>query len=213
MRNRIFTERIYEQTYRWVGARPITFEQFLDLDFGDSYVELIDGTGAERPAVRIEHELLFNFLYRLLGDFAEERKLGLVLGSRTPVEIGPFRGRLPDIVFVRGDRAETVRQKAIYGPPDLVIEISSPSDRPSDRVALETDYCTIGVPEIWFLDSKRREGRVLRKSGSGYAEETVAGGILASTSVDGFAVPIEWLFTEPRPTIREALDRLLSGPV
>ena len=108
---RILTERVYEQTARWVAAHPITFEQFLDLDFGDFYVELIDGTVLERPMVQLEHEMLFGFLYALLRTYSEERKLGIVLGSRTPVEIGPYRGRLPDIVFVRGDRTEVVGKR------------------------------------------------------------------------------------------------------
>jgi hypothetical protein len=45
----ILTERVYEETCRWISKRPITFEQFLDLDSGDSCVELVDGTVVEKP--------------------------------------------------------------------------------------------------------------------------------------------------------------------
>jgi len=34
--------------------------------------------------------------------------------------------------------------------PDLVIELISPNDRPSDIVVLEMDYRAIGVTEIVF---------------------------------------------------------------
>ena len=41
-----------------------------------------------------------------------------------------------------------MQQKAIYGAPDLMLEVISPNDRPSDIMALEIDYRAIGVPEI-----------------------------------------------------------------
>jgi hypothetical protein len=58
----------------------------------------------ERALVQLEHEKLFNWLYRLIGDFVEDHDLGMLFGSRTAVEITEFRGRLPDLIFVRKDR-------------------------------------------------------------------------------------------------------------
>src|SRR5437660_18206 len=102
--------------------------------------------------VQLEHEKLLRWLSTVLDLFTEERGLGIVLGSRTGVEISTYRGRLPNLLFVRRDRMEIVREKAVYGAPDLVIEIISPGDGPSDIIALETDYRSIGVQEVVFLD-------------------------------------------------------------
>jgi Uma2 family endonuclease len=161
-------------------------------------------------SVQLEHEKLFTWLMTLYRVYVEERNLGIVLGSRTAVEIGMFRGRLPDLLFVRRERMGIVQQKAIYGAPDLVIELISPNDRPSDISALETDYRAIGVPEIVFIDQQQRRVRLLRAREAGYEEEILIGGTLRFESLEGFALQVEWLFQEPRPNLRATLERLLA---
>jgi Uma2 family endonuclease len=191
------------------SERPITFETFLDLS-GDTDMELVDGVMVEQMAAQLDHEKLCAWLTWILSGYVERKGLGIVLGSRTAVEIGTYGGRLPDILFVRQERMDIVRQKAVYGAPDLVIEIASPNDRPSDIIALETDYRSIDVPEIWFIDQPKRRVLALRKRPDGYAEEEITSGTLNSETVSGFELSLEWLFTDPRPSQFETLTDLLS---
>jgi Uma2 family endonuclease len=135
-----------------------------------------------------------------------------VLGSRTAVEITGFRGRLPDLLFVRKDRLAIVRQKAVYGAPDLVVELISPGDWPSDIIALETDYRGIGVAEIVFVDQGRRLVRVLRRQDdNSYVQAEQNAGPLALETVAGFQIEAEWLWAEPRPAVHSTLAALLGG--
>lgn len=83
--------------------------------------------------------------------------------------------------------------------PDLVIEIVSPGDRPSDRIALETDYTTIGVAEIVFIDQRRRHVRVLRRGESDYDDKVLKDGAIQFDSFGGLELELDWLFDEPRP--------------
>jgi Uma2 family endonuclease len=190
----------------------MTFNEFLDTYGEDDEVELIDGTAVEKIAAQIPHESLLAWLFSLMGFYVNRRALGMVWSSRAAVEINQFRGRLPDIVFVRTGRLEIVREKAIFGVPDLVLEIISPNDRPSDIHALETDYRTIGVPEIIFLDQRKRRARILRKRETDYEEETLRDGALRLEAIEGFRVELDWLFDEPRPDLLETLMRLLGTP-
>jgi Uma2 family endonuclease len=135
--------------------------------------------------------------------------LGVVLGSRTAVRINEFGGRLPDLLFVRGERSEIVQQKAIYGAPDLVIEIVSPNDRPSDLIGLETDYRTLGVAEIAFIDRQKGRVRLLRQRGEEYEEEEASSGPVRLETVAGFHLQAEWLFAEPLPDEFAILEDLL----
>ena len=153
---------------------------------------------------------LLHWLDRVIGLYVEARQLGIVLGSRTAVEIHQFRGRLPDLLFVRQERLAIVQQKAVYGGPDLVIEVVSPNDHASDILALETDYRAIGVAEIVFLDQPRKRGRVLRRQASGYAEEVLTTGALVLETLEGLRLEMDWLFSEPRPGQRETVDALLA---
>jgi Uma2 family endonuclease len=203
-------EKVLEETTKWVGPRPLTFAQFLELYGDKDQVELIDGVVVERSMVQLDHERLNRWLYVVLTLFTEALKIGEVLGSRTAVEIDQFRGRLPDLLFVRQDRLEIVRQKAVYGAPDLVMEISSPNDRLSESIALETDYRAIGVPEIVFLDQVKRQVRVLRKQAEDYSEEVLTSGTLVLESMGGLSLELDWLFVEPRPDQRSTVDALLA---
>jgi Uma2 family endonuclease len=206
----ILQERIREERIKWVGRRPITFAEFLDLDGHESHVELVDGVVEERMAVQLDHEKLLRWIDHVLTPYVEARNLGIVLGSRTAVEIHEFRGRLPDLLFVRRDRMAIVQQKAIYGAPDLILEVSSPNDRPSDVTALEIDYRSIGVAEIVFVDPRRHEVRFLRKRQTEYVEETVTAGTIMLESLGDLRLETDWLFVEPRPELRATVDALLA---
>jgi Uma2 family endonuclease len=203
-------EKVHEETVKWVGPRPLTFEQFLEQIGPKDDVELVDGVVVERKMVQLDHEKLVDWLRFVMGLYVRAHNLGIVLGSRTAVEINQFRGRLPDLLFVRQDRMEIVHQKAIYGAPDLIVEVISPNDRPSDTIALETDYRAIGVAEIVFIDQRKHRVRVLRKQESDYAEEVVTAGALSLVSLEGLTLEIEWLFVDPRPDERVIVDALLA---
>src|SRR5437660_2989350 len=142
------------------AERPIPFPAFLELS-ADRHVDLVAGVMVDKPAAPLAHEKLFAWLDRVVGTYVSHRRLGIVLGSRTAVEISAYGGRLPDLLFVRSDRQEIVRDRAVYGAPDLVIEIVSPNDRPSELIALETEYRGLDVPEIIFVDLPRQRVRAL----------------------------------------------------
>ena len=152
---------VREETVKWVWNRPVTFDEFLDQFGPKDYVELVDGMAVEKARVQLEHEKLYGWLYIVLGLTTKARGLGMVLGSRTAVRINEFRGRLPDLFFVSQQRMAIVQEKATYGAPDLVIEIVSPNDRPSDLIALETDYRSIGVREIVFKNPQFPDRKVV----------------------------------------------------
>src|SRR5262245_4244860 len=201
-------EQVREETVRWVWDRPITFDEFLDQFGPKDYYELVDGVAVEKPTVQLEHEKLEIWLRTVLHLYVRPRNLGIVLGSRSPVQIDQFRGRLPDLFFVAQERMGIVQQKATYGAPDLVIEIISPNDRPSDVIALETDFRAIGVREIVFIDQPRRRVRVLRPRNGDYGEEVLTAGALTLETLGGIRLDLAWLFTDPRPDERQTADAL-----
>lgn len=193
------------------AERPIPFPAFLALA-ADQDVELVEGVMVEKMAAQLEHEKLFVWLDRVVGTYVSHRNLGIVLGSRTAVEISAFGGRLPDLLFVRRERMDIVGARAVHGAPDLVIEIVSPNDRPSDLIALETEYRGLGVPEIVFLDLPRQRVRVLRRRDSGeYDEEMDTEGDLRLESVEGITLPVTALLNEPRPDEFALIGALLEA--
>lgn len=194
-----------------LAERPIPFAAFLELS-ADRDVELVGGVMVEKMSAQLEHEKLFAWLDRVVGTYVSHRKLGVVLGSRTAVEISAYGGRLPDLLFVRSDRLEIVRARAIHGAPDLVIEIVSPNDRASDLIALETEYRGLGVPEIVFLDMPHQRVRVLRQRETGeYDEEVCTAGALRLEAIEGIELPVAALLRGPRPDEFATVGALLEA--
>jgi Uma2 family endonuclease len=203
-----------EQRTVWTYPRPLTFDEWLAVGAGsDELTELIDGALVEKSMVRLDHEKLGGWLYHLLALYAQRRDLGIVLASRIPVKISDHRGRMPDLFFVRKENQAHVGQKSTTVAPDLVIEIVSPGDRPSDVSALETDYQSIGVGEVVFIDQRRARVRVQRRGDAGYSEVELAGGdTLTFSGLDDLALEVDWLLNESaRPDALTLLLRLVAG--
>ena len=195
-----------------MADRPLTFDQFLGMTYADSRMELVKGVLVEKMAAQYPHERRFVWLLFLLNGYVQQRGLGVVLGSRMAVAIDAFGGRLPDLLFIRTDRTDIIHDKAIYGAPDLIIEIVSPNDRPSDLLALETDYRNIGVAEIVFVDALKSQLLVLRHRDTGYLVEMLTTGTFHAETVPGFHFEVEAIFQNPLPNEFDLLTALLAMP-
>lgn len=194
-----------------VGKRPISFESFLRMtDENDSF-ELLEGVLVPKMAAQYPHENRFAWLLAILRVYVNSKGLGVVLGSRSAIEIDEFRGRIPDILFIRSGREHIIQDRAIYGAPDMVVEIVSPSNTAADLVALEADYRHTGVAEILFWYPEQKKLVVLRKRDNAYTEETLTDGEFRSDAVQGFHLDWSDMFASPLPSEREILDRLLAG--
>jgi len=192
-----------------IAERPIPLEAFLDLNINrDS--ELVGGVMVKKMAAQLAHEKLIAWMLTVLNAFVSHKQLGIVLSSRFTVRIDEHNARLPDLLFVRKDRDHIVQERAVYGAPDLVIELISPNDRPSDTIDLETDYRSINVPEILFIDQQKRQVLVLRKRDDRYDELMLTTGTLDLAGIDGFAVQVSWLFDESRPDAFDLVRSLLK---
>lgn len=204
------TEKVVEGRVLRLADRPITFEEFLDMTGEDDDFELVNGMMVERMSAQYPHERRFAWLFSILYFYVRKRELGVVLGSRSAVEINEFAGRLPDILFVRAERQHVIQDRALYAAPDLVIEIVSPNDTRGDLVALEADYCSIGVPEIVFWNAQKRHLTVSRKRDEGYTADTLTDGEFHSETVPGFHLDVLSLFLDPLPDEFEVLNGLLA---
>jgi Uma2 family endonuclease len=106
--------------------RPLTVDDYLRLTDADDLYELIDGVLVERAmAAMWSHEQLSAWMLATLRPYVEAKGLGYVSGSHTAVKISDYRARLPDLLFIRRERAAIITESAIVGAPDWVLEIRS----------------------------------------------------------------------------------------
>lgn len=66
----------------------------------------------------------------------------------------------PDLVVVLKARAHIIREKHIYGVPDMIVEVLSPSTRTFDESVKLKAYARCGLPDYVVIDLKLREIRL-----------------------------------------------------
>ena len=92
--------------------------------------ELVDGVLVEKTMGTPE-ALLATILSRLIGNFVEQKQLGLVLGADGMLRLFPDQVRIPDVCFISWDRLPTgeLPKEAIASVvPNLAIEVLSPGN-------------------------------------------------------------------------------------
>ena len=124
----------------------------------DQRVELIDGVFYDMSAPSSPHQIIGGNIYAQLLNFRNARK-GRCLPMVSPVDVQLDRDNKtmvqPDVLIVC-DRSKIIR-RCVYGAPDLVIEVLSPSTRRKDMILKMSKYSTAGVREYWMIDPDRRQ--------------------------------------------------------
>ena len=115
-------------------------------------VEVIDDQLYVTPSPTTGHQRVVMRLIRVLDPFVREHDLGEILPGPIDVIFAEGDYLAPDLVFVRRDRLGLVSDRGIEGPPDLAVEILSPSTAGRDRGLKRDRYRLYGVAEYWVVD-------------------------------------------------------------
>ena len=161
------------------------------------HYELIDGIPREKD-MGAEAEYAAGELQRHLGNHCHSHKLGRVFNSNTGYRCFPDRPKLvrkPDASVVRAGRLtdDRVPKGWITIPPDLAVEVISPTDRAEDIEERVKEYHSAGVPLVWVVNPSTRTAVVRRLDGTA-AEVGPAGTLAGEDVVPGFACPVADLF-------------------
>ena len=63
----------------------------------------------------------------------------------------------PDIVIVSAENKSIIKEDAIHGIPDMLIEILSPSNSDHDLIQKKDLYEKCGIPEYWIVNPETKE--------------------------------------------------------
>lgn len=187
----------------------VTEELFDELVDEDTKAELIDGVMIVHSPASYEHDVIGGFARALMSFYADAKGLGKVLGPDSLIHLAPGRKCAPDVFFVRQEHVPMPRPKEFAGVPDLVVEVLSPSNRRYDLHEKRLIYREAGVPEIWFIDAESRQVIADRRSVTGYSEEVVTEGRIASSALPGFWIDASWLWATPLPGRLLCLQEIL----
>ena len=102
----------------------------------------------------------------------------------------------PDIVVLLPDSNASLVVRGIEGPPDLLVEVLSLSNRGRDLLTKRALYARAGVPEYWIVDPMSRTIEVLTLDRDAFHTAQVAAGqdTVVSPLLGGMAFPLATVF-------------------
>ncbi|HEU5141094.1 MAG TPA: Uma2 family endonuclease [Bacillales bacterium] len=132
-------------------GKTFTYDDYVKLPDDGKRYEIDDGAlYVMEPAPRIQHQELLVSLSAHLKTHCHPE--GKVLISPVDIKFAEKNVKQPDLVFVSKERKDIVKEKAVEGSPDLLVEILSPSTGKRDKKEKKETYERFGVKEYWILD-------------------------------------------------------------
>ncbi|MBI3797694.1 MAG: Uma2 family endonuclease [Deltaproteobacteria bacterium] len=138
----------------------MTAEELFELPGDDYKYELVEGELIRMAPTGGEHGVLTVRLGRLLDEYVEAHDLGIVCGAETGFVLRrtPDTVRAPDAAFIAKDRIPASGVPKTYWPfpPDVAVEVVSPSDRFDDVQTKVAEYLTAGTRLVWVVNPTTR---------------------------------------------------------
>jgi Uma2 family endonuclease len=122
--------------------------------------ELVNGELITMTPSGFDHGAIIVNLTLPLASHVKSTNLGVVVGAETGFKLSsePDTVRAPDIAFIRRDRLlRTGRPTTFWpGPPDLAVEVLSPSDTVFEIDEKVTGWLAAGAAAVWVVNPKSR---------------------------------------------------------
>ncbi len=199
------------------ARRHFSWEDYRAWDDGQRW-ELISGEPfCMSPAPSSRHQMIVSRLFVQIFQHFRGRRCEPVV-SPIDVKLSAEDVVQPDIVVIC-DRSQ-ILETHIEGPPDLAVEVLSPSSHRHDRVRKLRLYAAFGVREYWLVQPYPPVIEVLQLTGEDYR---IAGAytdteVLRSPTFPELALDLSAVFELPIPAeeqideIRESAPPYSAGP-
>ncbi len=175
-------------------SSDMTVDEWAELP-EDEPGELVDGRLEDEEVSGVEHETVVMFIAVLLQSWLGPK--GRVFAAGLKYGLGPRRGRIPDTTAFF-DRRVLPRHGAVKKPPDLAVEVLSPTarDHRRDRVEKLADYARFGVRYYWLIDPEARTLEILELGAGRYTHAlgATAGRLDRVPGCDGLEVDLDALW-------------------
>jgi len=180
------------------STTKLTYADYVQIPDDGLRHEIIDGEHYVTPSPSVRHQEISGRLFYSIQRYLEEHAIGAVFYAPLDALLGEFDIVVPDLIYISNERSPYLTSKNLQGPPDLVIEILSPSTARRDQRLKRDLYERTGVQEYWLVDPLRDVIDVYRTQSSG-----------------AFAGPLEYArttsLTSPLfPSLQIGLDRIFA---
>lgn len=175
--------------------------------------ELIDGILVEK-VMGVREGYLGIWIGHLILVYLQDHNLGAVIGADSPIRFRLGSVRLPDVSFVRWDSLddpddiEDPDGAFLDVPPDIAIEVLSPSNTRREMAIKLDEYAAAGVPLVWYVDPDAKEVTVYPKGKERGKKVLGLDAVLDGGSVlPGFTLPVATIFAKRAPAKKTVKKR------
>jgi Uma2 family endonuclease len=139
-----------------------TYDDLAQFENDGCKYEIFDGELVVSPGPNLEHQRILGRLHIVLHAALHVPRIAEVFLSPFDVILSPTRVFQPDLLAVRwGRRASALAFRGVVEPPDIAIEILSPTHPKHDRVRKRKFYARYNIPEYWIVDPMEETIQVL----------------------------------------------------
>jgi Uma2 family endonuclease len=174
----------------------MTAEELIKLPGGQHRYELVKGELLTMPLAGAQHGAISANIAYLLVSFVKANNPGVVYGAETGflLERDPDTVLAPDAAFISSERFSGHPKGYWPGPPDLAVEVISPSERKSKVEQKTTQWLSFGARAVWLVSPQNRTVEVV----SGNGERTLfheSDELIDDQVIPGFRVPVSEIFS------------------
>lgn len=129
----------------------LTVADYREIGEGPPHYQLIEGEIFMSPSPNRYHQAISRNLEFILMRFLAEQPQGEIYHAPLDVFLDDLNAYQPDILFIRRDRTDILKDDGVHGAPDLVVEILSPSTAKLDK-RKRANFAKHGTKEFWQID-------------------------------------------------------------
>jgi Uma2 family endonuclease len=155
--------------------------------------EIIDGEHYVTPSPATRHQRIVRNLLHLIQSYLDAHPIGEIFCAPFDALLSEFDIVVPDLLYLSNERAGFLTSKNLQGPPDLVIEILSPSTKYRDLRLKRDLYERVGVREYWIVDPDREVVKIYRHRDGSFepAISLARPGVVTTSLFPNFELPLD----------------------
>ena len=145
----------------------LTYEGYMAEGEINRRYDIIDGERIYMTQPTDGHQEIALNIAELLRQYQRRTRAGrtFIPPLDVLITVSPLKTRQPDVLFISrrryGERT-TQEVQPLSPPPELVVEVLSPSETRSIRLGKARDYCSVDVKECWVVSPEAETVEVLR---------------------------------------------------
>ena len=104
------------------------------------------------PSPAFAHFSIAKTIFLQLNEVVTANNLGEAIYAPVDVYLGDKNAVQPDVFFISNANKHFIKKDGVYGAPDIIVEILSPSNKNTDLIKKKAVYEQFGVQEYFIVE-------------------------------------------------------------